>query len=271
MTSKALVIALLLGAATAVSAQNAPPRDTQMVDPARSFARASASLTDRLGTAQSGRAAVGMSDSATHDDLAAIDRAMADFPSDCFAVDGIDTFDSVCGALNALNIRYALDGLPAYRHRGGSATGPAILTFMSRNIVRFQNETAILTDRLVQCQAAHIPALTAMIAILPPEQLTPTRIDGLHGLRRGQANMIAGIMLNARDPAMREANRMRLLQSAARWIGPFSAIMPLAERDTLSRTIAEMQPGLTGNALAQQESVAAALADRQCAGLCLIP
>lgn len=271
MIGKALAIALLLGTATAASAQNTPPHDTQPVDPSGSFARASASLTSRLDTAQSGRAAVGMSDSATRDDLAAIDRAMADFPSDGFAVDGIETFDSVCGTLNALNIRYALDGLPAYRDRGGNATGPAILVFMSRNIVRFQDETAILTDRLVQCQAAHIPVLTAMIASLPPEQLTPTRIEGLHGVRRGQANMIAGIMINARDPAMREANRMRLLQSAARWIGPLSAIMPLAERDALSRTIAEMQPVLTGNALAQQESVIATLADRQCAGLCLIP
>lgn len=78
---------------------------------------------------------------------------MDQFGTNAFPLDGLNSFDAVCGALNQLNVRYALDGLVAYRAGGGTADGPAIMPFMNRNALRFQDEVVLLTNRLIQCQS----------------------------------------------------------------------------------------------------------------------
>lgn len=249
---------------------HAAPLSAQGDDPAADFARASTALIERLGTIESERAAVGIADAATRADLATIDAAMGQFGSAAFPVDGLNSFDDVCGRLNALNVRYALDGLVAYRRAGGSVDGPAMLRFGGRNVARFQDETALLTDRLVQCQAQHIPALVAMVASLPADQLTETRRSGLRSLRQGNAGTILGVMINARDSTIRAANRARLLASVVRWTGPLARQMTVESRQTLRRQIGALRPALTGEALAQQNAVLAVLSDTGCVEMCLI-
>lgn len=249
---------------------NAAPLTAQSNDPAAEFARASTALIGRLGTVQSEQAAVGMADAATRSNLETIDSAMNLFGSAAFPVNGLNSFDEVCGRLNALNVRYALDGLAAYRRAGGSVDGPAMLRFGGRNVARFQDETALLTDRLVQCQAQHMSALVALMASLPADQLTETRISGLRSLRQGTAGMILGVMINARDGTMRPGNRARLLASAARWIEPLARQMTVEGRQALRGQISALRPALTGEALTQQNVVLAALANADCVELCLI-
>lgn len=235
------------------------------------FANASASLIARLGSVESGRPAVGMADDAIRAHFDAIERTMDQFDTPAFPVDGLNSFDGVCGPLNQINVRYALDGLVAYRDGGGTAEGPAMVQFMSRNATRFQDEVILLTARLIQCQSAHIPALTSFFDALPTEQRTATRLSGLRQMRGGHARMITGVIITAHDPAIRPENRLRALRSLQLHIGPMVQAMPLADRAALLNSLMPMLGRGDAVSAEGRQAVMTALQDTGCTGLCLTP
>ncbi len=238
---------------------------------AADFADASAALVARLGSIESGRPAVGMTDADIRAQFDRIERTMDQFDTPAFPVDGLNSFDAVCGVLNQINVRYALDGLAAYRAGGGTTDGPAIMQFMNRNALRFQDEVVLLTNRLIQCQSVHIPALTSFFEGLPAEQRTETRLQGLRQMRRGQAQMISGVLITVHDPAVRPENRLRALGALQRHVGLFVAAMPLAERAALLQGLTPLLT--TGDAASAEgrQAVRRALQNDSCARLCQIP
>ena len=259
-------------------AQETPQPRT--VEPfATTFARSSAALLDRLGEVEGGRPAVGLADAATRADLTALEQAMTHFGTPDFPVDGLTSFDAVCGTLNRLSVRYALDGAGALRRPGPPPTSPtAIADLTARlsqvqtaNAVRFQDELLILVPANMRCMAAHLPALAQFMAALPPEQLTPVRINGARQMQHGLASTLAGLLMSARDPAIRRANQLRGLRAATDAITAYARQLSPTQRADLRRSIASLGRSTDAEVVTAERQIDSVLADATCVELCLLP
>jgi hypothetical protein len=269
---RAVVVAGLLAAGAAAQAQtNAPSATT--------FARSSGALLERLGEVEAGRPATGVADPATRADLTAIQQVMAHFATPAFPVDGFNTFDSVCGRLNRLSVRYMLDGMGALRQPGPPPTSPddiarltaRVTQLQSANAMRFQDELFIIVPAVTRCLNAHLPVLARFIAALPPEQLTPVRLDGARQMRRGMTTSLIGLLGSARDPAVRRPNQLAGLQAAGEVMPGYTRQLTLAQRAELRQLIAQLPRSSDAAVIDAERQIDAALSDTSCVELCLLP
>ena len=237
----------------------------------QAFVTAVDGLLARIGAVESGSPAIGMDDAAVRAQFSAIDAGMAQLGTAAFPVDGYATFETVCSRLNQVGIRYVMDGLPSIRPAGGGVPDQSAMTRLSlANAVRFQQELGIVLDGSLNCFAHHMPSLAAMVAAFPPGTLTPQRIEGLRGMRRGITAMILGQMISARDAGLRAATRERAARSTAQWIVPLARQLSVAERRALADQIVALQPAVAADLAPYQATVLTALASTECIELCAI-
>lgn len=245
------------------------PTATASVEQA--FVAAVDALLARIGTAESASPAIGMDDAAVRAQFSAIDAGMSQLGTAAFPVDGYATFETICSRLNQVGIRYVMDGLPGIRPAGGGVPDQSAMTRLSlSNAIRFQGELSIILDGSLNCFAHHMPPLAAMVAAFPPGALTPERIEGLRGMRRGITGMILGQMITARDAGLRAATRERAARSTAQWIVPLVRQLSVGERRALADQIVALQPAVAADLAPHQATVLTALASTECVELCAI-
>lgn len=241
------------------------------------FAKALASLTGRLGTIETGPDIETTDAAANAADLAVIERSLDVFGTAAFPLDGFATFESVCEPINRLSVRHGLDGLSAMARPPGSPppTPEEMSVMMSkvqvlqrRNVARYPDEITVLAGGVMRCMVKHLPALTAFLADLPEAELTPTRLKGADGMRRGGTQALIGFMISLRDPAISPANKARLNAYVAEVAVPLAAVMTPPMRADLTATLGQLPPTQDAEVLATTELLTAALAVTTCDGLC---
>jgi len=241
------------------------------------FAKALASLTERLGTIETGPDIEATDTAANAADMALIEQAFDVLGTPAFPLDGLATFESVCEPINRLSVRHLLDGLSAFaRPPGSPPPTPAdtgvmvskVRVLQLRNAARYPDEITVLGGGVMRCMVKHFPALTTFLADLPEAELTPTRLKGADGMRRGVAEALAGFMISLRDPTISPANKARLNAYVAEVAAPLAAALTPSMRAELAATLANLPPTQDAEALATTELVQAALADTTCEGLC---
>ena len=270
MTALKAVLAAALAACAAAPAlaQESAPAD---------FARAVASLNERLGTIETGPDIAATDQAANAADIAMIERALDVLGTPAFPVDGFATFESVCEPINRLSVRHGLDGLSAMARPPGSPppTPEEMSVMMSkvqvlqmRNAARYPDEITVLAGGVMRCMVKHLPALTAFLADLPEAELTPTRLKGADGMRRGGTQALVGFMISLRDPTTSTANKARLNAYVAEVAAPLAAVLTPPLRAELTATLANLPPTQDAEVLATTELLKTALEDTTCDGLC---
>lgn len=265
--------AALAGALAAVAASPALAQDTTPAD----FARAVASLNARLGTMETGPEITTTDQAANAADLAVIERALDVFGTPAFPVDGFATFESVCEAVNRLSVRHGLDGVSAMaRPPGSPEPTPAelqvlttkVVALQSRNALRYPDAITVLAGGGMRCMVKHFPMITAFLAELPEEELTPTRLKGADGMRRGGTQALLGFMTVLREPATTPANKLRVIAYVAEVAAPLAAVLTPPMRAELAAKLEALPQTQDAEVLATTELLKAALADTGCEGLC---
>jgi hypothetical protein len=253
--------------------------NAQEVTPAQDYSFAVTNLLEKLGSIESGQSATDLSDAQVLMHFDTIERALAQFDTPAFPVNGIDTFESVCTPLNQISIRYALDGGAVLRQFRTTEAPTAeqieaiktqTVALIQRNAVRFENELAILQPSLARCQAAHLPFLTAFLATLPSTELTSVRLGGLRQMRHGMLQIILGVLTTSRDSSISAKNLQKYLSAISDSIDAFVEVMPLATRAELSQYLRTLPPVTEAAAVTVERAVNHALASTACTGLCLI-
>jgi hypothetical protein len=264
----ALAAALFAFAAAPALAQDSTPAD---------FAKALASLNERLGTIETGPDIATTDAAANAADLAVIERALDVFGTPAFPVDGFATFESVCEAVNRLSVRHGLDGLSAMARPPGSppptpdelqGLTTKVVALQTRNAARFPDAITVLAGGGMRCMVKHFPALTAMLSTLPEAELTPTRLKGADGMRRGGAQALLGFMTALREPGTTPPNKARVNAYVAEVAAPLAAVLTPPMRAELAARLDQLPPTQDAAVLATTVLLKAALADTSCEGLC---
>ncbi|WP_285713545.1 hypothetical protein [Erythrobacter oryzae] len=264
----ALAAALAAFAAAPAMAQDSTPAD---------FARAVASLSARLGTIETGPEIATTDQAANAADLAVIERALDVLGTPAFPVDGFATFESVCEAVNRLSVRHGLDGVSAMaRPPGSPPPTPAelqvltakVVALQSRNAARYPDAITVLAGGGMRCMVKHFPAITAFLAELPEAELTPARLKGADGMRRGGTQALLGFMIVLREPATTPANRARVIAYVAEVAAPLAGVLTPQMRADLAAKLEALPPTQDAGVLETTQLLKTALADTGCEGLC---
>lgn len=264
--------------AAAIMALGAAPALSQAQEsPQARFNTAVNALNTRLGTVETGPAIDSTDAAANAADLAAIEQAVGSLGSPAFPLEGFATFGAVCEPLNKLAVRFALDGLPALSRPAGAPplTPDETTTAMGevralqlRNVVRHQDAVTILSGNGIGCMVKLFPALTAHLAGLPPEELTPTRLGGVRQMRLGGTQAMLGFMISLRETTTTPANKVRLRAYVADIAQPLAAALTPEQRTNMITTLAGLPPTQEADVLAVTEVLKSALATTECTGLC---
>ena len=268
-TAKAFTSAMLIAFAAAPAlAQDTTPAD---------FAKAIASLNERIGTIETGPDIATTNAAANAADLAVIERSLDVFGTPAFPVDGFATFESVCEAVNRLSVRHGLDGLSAMARPPGSpppspeelqALTGKVLALQTRNAARFPDAITVLAGGGMRCMVKHFPVITAFLAELPEAELTPTRLKGADGMRRGGTQALLGFMTALREPGTTPTNKARVNAYVAEVAAPLAAVLTQPMRAELAARLDQLPPTQDAAVLATTVLLKAALADTSCEGLC---
>lgn len=265
----ALAAAIVIAGHGTAMAQNAPK-------PA--FENAIASLNERLGTVESGPAIDSTDAAANAADLAAIEQAMEAFGTPAFPLDGFASFENVCEPLNRLSVRHLLDGTAALRRPGDQQTpqGEEIAAFTAqlqalqlRNAARYEEAIVILSGSGIRCTARHFPVLADHLASLPPQEMTPVRLNGARQMRVGIARAVLGYMTALREPATTPANRARLHAYIGELAAPLAAALTPELRAEVLTMLGQLPATADAEILATTEVLKAALATSECVQLCV--
>lgn len=264
---------LLAAALTALAAAPALAQETAAAD----FARAIAALNARLGPIESGPEIATTDQAANAADLAAIERALDVLGTPAFPVEGLATFESVCEAVNRLSVRHGLDGISAMARPPGSpeltpaelqALTAKVVALQMRNAARYPDAVTVLAGGGMRCIVKHLPAITAMLDALPEAELTPARLKGADGMRRGGTQALLGFMIALREPATTAANKARVNAYVAEVAAPLAAVLTPPMRADLAARLDQLPPTRDADVLASTALLKAALATTTCEGLC---
>lgn len=262
--------------AASLIASGAAPALAQEPTPT-AFAKAVASLNERLGTIETGPAIDTTDAAANAADLAVIEQALDVLGTPAFPVDGFATFESVCEAVNRLSVRHGLDGLSAMARPPGSppptpdelqALTTKVVVLQTRNAARYPDAITVLAGGVMRCMVKHFPAITAFLADLPEAELTPTRLAGAEGMRRGGTQALVGFSISLREPATTPANKARIIAYVGEVAAPLAAVLTPPMRAELSARLDQLPPTQDPAVLATTELLKAALATTTCEGLC---
>ena len=138
----------------------------------------------------------------------------------------------------------------------------------TRNAARYPDAITVLAGGVMRCMVKHLPALTAMLAALPEAELTPTRLQGADGMRRGGTQALVGFLIALREPATTPTNKLRLNAYIAEVAAPLAAVMTPPMRTDLAATLGQLPPTQDAEVLATTDLLKAALASTTCEGLC---
>lgn len=141
---------------------------------------------------------------------------------------------------------------------------------LAANAAEFQDEISRSQAFLIKAVGASLEAIGDFVAQLPPEARTEARIQGVRQMRLGLQEIVNGLSLGLRSPALREANQLLLARALAEASPRLIAGLSAADRNALAATLKAAQPGLKPAAQKPVADVIAAAGSAACEGLCAL-
>jgi hypothetical protein len=150
---------------------------------------------------------------------------------------------------------------------------PEAIRGLNANIKTYQDEVALSARFVVVCFSKVLTSTTQFVGALRPEDWTPERKQGIGMVRSGTVTIYQGVVQNAMGAdGMTPANRNLILTAAAEHADVYAqAIRPsdrLRVRNLVDVALNKMN--LPPDVKAKLQKIGAAMARKDCAGLCAI-
>ena len=138
------------------------------------------------------------------------------------------------------------------------------------NSLEYQDEIARAGAYQLQVQAASFEAVADFARTLPADQMNETRRQGVRMIRLGAVQHVTGLTLMLRSPGLRPENRAVLLDALVETAARLAAATTIADRAAMTAQIDAVVPSLSGAERSKAETLKAAFARQDCAGLCAL-
>lgn len=138
----------------------------------------------------------------------------------------------------------------------------------ARNTAEYQDELARSHAFLLKVVAASLVAINDFGAHLSKDEKTETRFDGIRQMRLGLQEIVTGVALALRNPALREANQTLLARGLAENAAAIVAGIAPADRAALAAALRAAQPALKPEAKKAVEQFVGVAEKAPCDGLC---
>jgi hypothetical protein len=136
------------------------------------------------------------------------------------------------------------------------------VTAVNRNVIRFQDEVAMIMSIGLQCGTIYQRTMGTDLARLPA--------DRRRALQEIWSGLLSSFVDSASEVRLRLSARARFARTIGQWGPELIVQLPLSDRRALMQQLqprlARWDPAFRSDA----DRVMAALASRECAGLCLI-
>ncbi|RHW18757.1 hypothetical protein D1610_00930 [Sphingomonas gilva] len=262
---KIMIAALLAAFAGMASAQGTAGA------PAQDFDAAVRALNQRIDQRPANTPLPRTSDPEVAKLLAVVEDRAGRFGTPGFPVRGYQSYQAVCGAAQALTMRYAMFGYDASAAAADPVQAEAKLAAaITANTRAYQNEIFPLMGFTIRCTALHVPVFEDIVARLGPSGMTRERRDGLAQLRGGLVQLIEGTLMMMAQSAVQPAHRAAMLKRIGDDSPMLVRMMTLQQRSELAARVARYAPAVPAASKGDLDRLRAALADRRCEGLCAV-
>lgn len=136
-----------------------------------------------------------------------------------------------------------------------------------KNLFLFQDEGARISAMLIRIDAVYVPSIAKLIGAQPPEQQSKLA-PAVAKLNQGIAQELSGASAMIGSTALRDDNRAILVDALAASATPIAAGLTLATRDAVTASFNATLPTLTPDETTKIQTVIAAMASKDCTGLC---
>jgi hypothetical protein len=188
---------------------------------------------------------------------AAAEKGLTALGTDSMPIDGIDSFEKLCGPAARISVAYLSAGT------GGMPEGQAKIAAMNANAVRYMDQVFTPLLYSAHCTSSHIPAIEKAIDGKPNEKQTAA-INQIRGGAFGQA---AGLLQIVGDASASADQRKRALDLIARDAGNFALALSRAQRQQVLQ-VADAVAQAAPDSAAQVKQVKDAVAGAACGKLC---
>jgi hypothetical protein len=141
---------------------------------------------------------------------------------------------------------------------------------LARNAAEYQDEISRSQAFLIRAVAASLEAIADFMAQIPAEAKTDARLQGVRQMRLGLQEIVNGMALGLRSPALKESNQVLLAQALADSSQRLVAGLAPADRTALAATLKAAQPALKPAAQKPIADVITAASSASCEGLCAL-
>lgn len=140
---------------------------------------------------------------------------------------------------------------------------------MAKNIIAFQDELERVQPFLIRCLARGMPVLASFTAALKPEEMTNVRLQGLEKVRNGILGAALGSLMTLNVPAIRDSYKQKMLEALAESARSLAAPLRPTMRRQIVAEIDRVRARVPEKLRPSVATVAAAMTDEKCGGLCL--
>lgn len=138
----------------------------------------------------------------------------------------------------------------------------------ARNVVEYQDELAHSHAFLLKAVSASLEAINNFGANLSQDEKTDARFQGLRQMRLGLQEIITGVALALRNPALREANQTLIARGLADNAAGIVAGIAPPDRTALVTALQAARPSLKPAAEKAVSAFIATATSAPCNGLC---
>lgn len=242
------------------------------------FENAINALEKRLGTLEGGPAIDSSDAAANSADIAAIEQAIDQFGTPAFPLDGLASFENVCGRLKQLSVRYRMDGVATLNKPPDASSlqedelntmVEQLQALMVRNMISHEDAVLTLTGSQARCTVKHFPAFVDLLSSLPPEEITPVRLEGLRQVRVGMSQWLLGSMMALREPTTSPTSKARIQTYISDMATPMATAMTPEMRAEMLIVLDQMIPSLDAETQALTDELTSAFMTTDCIELCV--
>lgn len=141
---------------------------------------------------------------------------------------------------------------------------------IARNAAEYQDEISRSQAFLIKAAAASLEAIADFMSQLPPDAKTEARLQGVRQMRLGLQEIVSGMALGLRSPALSEANQILLAKALSDSAPRIIAGLSPEDRNALVANLKAAQPALKPAAQKPIADVIAAAGSAPCEDLCAV-
>lgn len=115
------------------------------------------------------------------------------------------------------------------------------IKIIDKNTLKYQSEIAKSLSFSVNCIGFQVPIVSKFINSLPVNEISNSRIDGIHQIRDGSLNLLIGSLKIASDKTISISNRLQILEAISNNASFFAEALSARQKKSLVKMVDAMK------------------------------